>query len=58
MNAPMDDITVIEITNWMAAPSCGAMLADLGAKVIKIEPFGGDPMRGMGRPPKIDEGPA
>ena len=54
----MDDITVIEITNWMAAPSCGAMLADLGAKVIKIEPFGGDPMRGMGRPPKIDEGPA
>ena len=45
MNAPLDDITVIEIDNWMAAPSAGAVLADLGAKVIKIEPLTGDPMR-------------
>jgi len=53
---PLDDITVIEIDNWMAAPSAGAILADLGAKVIKIEPLSGDPMRGMGRPAKIEGG--
>jgi crotonobetainyl-CoA:carnitine CoA-transferase CaiB-like acyl-CoA transferase len=51
---PLDDITVIEIDNWMAAPSAGAILADLGAKVIKIEPLTGDPMRDMGRPAKIE----
>lgn len=54
MTKPLDDITVIEIDNWMAAPSAGAILADLGAKVIKIEPLSGDPMRDMGRPPKIE----
>jgi crotonobetainyl-CoA:carnitine CoA-transferase CaiB-like acyl-CoA transferase len=58
MTAPLDDITVIEIDNWMAAPSAGAILADLGATVIKVEPPGGDPMRGMGRPPKVEKGPA
>lgn len=55
MTAPLDDITVLEIDNWMAAPSAGAILADLGAKVIKIEPLTGDPMRDMSRPPKIDD---
>ncbi len=55
MTAPLDDVTVLEIDNWMAAPSAGAILADLGAKVIKIEPLSGDPMRDMSRPPKIDD---
>ena len=54
MTAPLDDITVLEIDNWMASPSAGAMLADLGATVIKIEPLTGDPMRNMSRPPKLD----
>ena len=54
MTKPLDDITVIEIANWMAAPSAGAILADLGAKVIKIEPLSGDPMRDRGRPAKIE----
>lgn len=54
MAAPLDDVTVIEIDNWMAAPSAGAALSDLGADVIKIEPLGGDPMRTMGRPAKVD----
>ena len=52
MSAPLDDITIIEIDNWMAAPSAGAILADLGANVIKIEPLTGDPMRDMSRPIK------
>lgn len=54
MVAPLDDITVVEIDSWMAAPSAGAILADLGATVIKIEPLSGDPMRGNGRPPKVE----
>ena len=54
MTAPLDDITVVEIDNWMAAPSAAAMFADLGADVVKVEPLTGDPMRGMSRPLKIE----
>ena len=57
MAAPLDDIVVIEIDNWMASPSAGAILADLGARVIKIEPLSGDPMRGMSRPIKNPDVP-
>ena len=53
--APLDDITVIEIDNWMASPSAGAILADMGADVVKIEPLSGDPMRNNMRPPKLPE---
>ena len=52
--APLDDITVVEVDNWMAAPSAAAILADMGAKVIKVEPLSGDPMRGKNRPAKIE----
>lgn len=55
MTAPLDDIVVVEIDNWMAAPSAAAILADLGARVIKIEPLTGDPMRGMSRPIKKED---
>jgi crotonobetainyl-CoA:carnitine CoA-transferase CaiB-like acyl-CoA transferase len=52
--APLDDIRVISIESYMAAPNASAILADLGADVIKVEPLTGDPMRAIGRPPKID----
>ncbi len=55
MASPLEGITVVEVDNWMAAPSAAAILADLGADVIKVEPLQGDPMRGMGRPPKIED---
>ncbi len=55
MTKPLDDITVIEIDNWMAAPSAAAILADMGARVIKIEPLSGDPMRNLSRRPKVEE---
>jgi crotonobetainyl-CoA:carnitine CoA-transferase CaiB-like acyl-CoA transferase len=54
VTAPLADITVIEVDNYMAAPSTGAILADMGANVIKVEPLAGDPMRGIGRPAKVD----
>jgi len=52
----LDDIRVIEAGNWVAAPSAGAILADLGADVIKIEPLAGDAMRGMFRPARSADG--
>jgi crotonobetainyl-CoA:carnitine CoA-transferase CaiB-like acyl-CoA transferase len=56
MAGALDDITVVEIANWVAAPSCGALLADLGADVIKVEPLGGDGMRGKLRQPSPANG--
>ena len=58
MAAPLNDIRVVELTSWMAAPSAGAVLADLGADVVKVEPLTGDPVRGMTRQPKLTEGAA
>lgn len=49
---PLDGVKVVEISSWMAAPSAGAMLADMGAEVVKIEPLTGDVVRGMMRKPK------
>jgi len=58
MIAPLQGIRVVEVANWMAAPGAAAILADLGAEVIKVEPLGGDPMRGATRLPKRPEGAA
>lgn len=44
---PLEGITVIEAASWLAAPFSGALLADLGARVIKVEPLSGDPYRRM-----------
>ncbi len=35
--APLEGIRVIEVAHFVAAPSAGALLADLGAEVIKVE---------------------
>ena len=47
MAAPLDGIRVIEVANWLAAPAATALMADMGAEVIKIEPPGGDIYRGF-----------
>ncbi|MFC3074324.1 CaiB/BaiF CoA transferase family protein [Shinella pollutisoli] len=48
---PLDGITVIEIGHSVAGPYAGFILAELGAKVIKLErPGGGDYARGWGPP--------
>ncbi len=51
LDSPLEGVRVIEITSWMAAPGCGAMMADMGADVIKVEPLAGDVVRNMMRPP-------
>ncbi|HWV41651.1 CoA transferase [Pseudorhodoplanes sp.] len=46
MTQPLDGILVIELGTMITAPLAGMMLADLGARVIKVEhPKGGDPFR-------------
>ncbi|HPU52086.1 MAG TPA: CoA transferase [Burkholderiaceae bacterium] len=45
--APLAGITVVEAATIIAAPFGAALLADLGARVIKLEPREGDPFRGM-----------
>ena len=42
---PLDGITVIEFATIIAAPLSTSMLADLGARVIKVETIDGDPYR-------------
>ena len=44
---PLEGVTVIEAATIIAAPLGASTLADLGARVIKFEPIGGDPFRGM-----------
>ncbi|HEX2010417.1 MAG TPA: CaiB/BaiF CoA-transferase family protein [Roseateles sp.] len=42
---PLAGIRVIEFTHMVMGPTCGMILADLGAEVIKVEPPGGDKTR-------------
>lgn len=53
-HGPLQGLKVIEISHIMAGPTCGMMLADMGADVIKVErlPGGDDTRRTV--PPTID----
>jgi crotonobetainyl-CoA:carnitine CoA-transferase CaiB-like acyl-CoA transferase len=56
MTSPLDGIRVIEFANFAAAPAASAIMADMGAEVIKVEAVGGDPIRGLMKQAKLDEG--
>jgi crotonobetainyl-CoA:carnitine CoA-transferase CaiB-like acyl-CoA transferase len=56
MSGPLAGVKVVEVAAWTFVPSSGAVLADLGADVIKVEPPNGDPQRGLKNLLNIDEG--
>ena len=47
MAGPLTGIKVVEVANFLAVPCCAALMADMGADVIKVEPLAGDPYRWM-----------
>jgi crotonobetainyl-CoA:carnitine CoA-transferase CaiB-like acyl-CoA transferase len=44
---PFAGVRVVEVASWTFVPAAGAVLADMGADVIKVEPPAGDPQRGL-----------
>jgi len=50
---PLEGIRVIEFGTFIAGPGAGAILGDLGAEVVKVESWGGDPARHVVRIGKI-----
>ncbi|MGW2282911.1 CaiB/BaiF CoA transferase family protein [Streptomyces sp. NPDC001770] len=53
MTGPLDGLLVIDLTRALAGPHASMMLADLGARVIKVESPAGDDTRSWG-PPFVD----
>src|SRR5579863_1114162 len=44
-SGPLSGMSVLELSSYIAGPYACALLADLGAEVIKVEPPDGDPLR-------------
>jgi crotonobetainyl-CoA:carnitine CoA-transferase CaiB-like acyl-CoA transferase len=45
---PLEGVRVVEMTHMVMGPTCGMILAQLGAEVIKVEPPSGDKTRDLG----------
>jgi crotonobetainyl-CoA:carnitine CoA-transferase CaiB-like acyl-CoA transferase len=45
LNLPLSGLRVVEFTHMVMGPTCGMVLADMGAEVIKVEPIEGDRTR-------------
>lgn len=54
MSLPLKDLRIIEGSSFVAAPSCGMHLAQLGAEVIRFDLIGGGP--DFGRWPRAENG--
>ena len=50
---PLEGFRLLDLSRVLAGPLAGMICADLGADVIKVEPPGGDPVRGLA-PPVVD----
>jgi crotonobetainyl-CoA:carnitine CoA-transferase CaiB-like acyl-CoA transferase len=47
MTGAFDGVRVIELAQWVFVPVAGALLADWGADVLRVERLDGDPYRGL-----------
>jgi crotonobetainyl-CoA:carnitine CoA-transferase CaiB-like acyl-CoA transferase len=45
---PLAGVTILEVAYYIAGPLAGAILAEMGARVVKVEPLDGDPYRRTG----------
>jgi len=45
VSLPLEGVRVVEFTHMVMGPTCGMILGDLGAEVVKVEPPGGDKTR-------------
>jgi crotonobetainyl-CoA:carnitine CoA-transferase CaiB-like acyl-CoA transferase len=48
MKMPLEDITVIDLSHALAGPHCSMMLADFGARMIKLETFSPGALQKLG----------
>ena len=45
MSLPLEDVRVVDVTQYVAGPLCGSLLHELGADVVKVEKPSGDRLR-------------
>jgi crotonobetainyl-CoA:carnitine CoA-transferase CaiB-like acyl-CoA transferase len=50
IRTPLEGVRVVEVAHYVAVPAAGALLADLGAEVIKVEPPPRGELYRLGRP--------
>jgi len=48
LDHPLSGVTIVEMAYFIDGPLAGALLAEMGARVMKVEPPGGDPYRRLG----------
>src|SRR5262245_25391212 len=47
MGGVLDGVRVVEVSMWAMVPAAGAILAEWGADVVKVEGPNGDPIRAL-----------